>query len=78
MATRETARAKRNGGGLMKQYDPKQDGRMSYDLCIDTLREKCIREGSVAPLAGSEKEQRWAKEGPRDFSDYDSLKTRAA
>lgn len=59
---------------MNKQYDAKQDGRMSYDLCIDTLREKCIREGSVAPLENNPKEQQWAKEGPIDFSEYESLK----
>lgn len=58
----------------MIEYNAKEDGRMSYDLCIDTLREKCIREGSVAPLENSEKEKRWAKEGPCDFSEYETLK----
>lgn len=56
----------------MRAYDPKKNGVLSYDLCIDTLREKCIRDGSVKPL--SEQEHRWAQEGLVDFSDFETLK----
>jgi hypothetical protein len=56
-------------------YNANKDGKLSYDLCIDTLREKCIRDGSVAPLESNLKEQRWAKEGPIDFSKFESLKS---
>lgn len=66
------------GCEMVSQYNAKEDGRMSYDLCINTLREKCIREGTVPPLDGNIKEQRWAKEGPRDFSEYESLSKRIA
>lgn len=58
----------------MNAYNVKQDGKLSYDLCIDTLREKCIRDGSVTPLEGNSKEHRWAKEGPIDFSKFESLR----
>jgi hypothetical protein len=52
-------------------YDAKQNGIQSYDLCIDTLREKCIRDRSVKPL--NEKETRWAQEGPKPFDEFETL-----
>ncbi len=56
---------------MKQQYDAKQNGTQSCDLCIDTLREKCIRDGSVEPL--NEKEARWAQEGPRPFDEFETL-----
>lgn len=47
------------------------DGLASYNLAIACQRENAVRRGQVPPT--TERERRWAEEGPRESRELESV-----
>lgn len=54
-------------------YCGKTNGRESYSLALDVIRERCIRQRQILPREGDAKELRWSEEGPRGWHDLDTV-----
>lgn len=53
------------------------DAACSYDFAIAVLREKNIRSGRILPCSYNPEECRWAKEGPLEDRDLDTVRREA-
>lgn len=60
----------------LSPQEREDDSFKSYGFAIQSLREICIRRGSICPTPGHQEEERWAREGERKPSELDCVRGR--